>query len=365
MKNLTEFSGVILRQAASVRSTKLAELKASAKAAPASAVAEAETGPVLADDPNGSIVENQAALAEAAAPAQEAVPAEEAPVEAAPAAEAEAAPAEEAPVEAAPAAEAEAAPAEEAPAQEAAVPAEEANAKKPVEPRIDDETLAAAVGKEMGIEGDKLSYLMGALKAVGRKGLAQVRKVRVFQGEEGPAGAFSIGELHFVVDRIVVASKARDEGKGRGGRGKGGKGGKGRGRSENRGGGGGGAARPSGHKGGTGFDSMRKDERIGDVPTGGLGWSLSKTPGSEKNEGRGRGKPRRKGPRRGKPGAKPGEDRKPSNRNRNRNRKPRTDNAGAKAPEVTVKAPMVPAGKPTKAPAPVNEKPTEAQKSEA
>ena len=111
---------------------------------------------------------------------------------------------------------------------------------------------------------------------------------------------------------------------------------------------------------------MRKDEPTGDV-SGGLGWSLSRTPGSEKKEGRGRGKPGRKGPRRGKPGAKPGEDRKPNpNRNRNRNRKPRTDGGGAKAPEVTVKAPMVPANKPAEVAAKsVDVKPVEAPKSEA
>ena len=329
MKNLTEFSGVILRQAAAVRSTKLAELKANAKAAPQAPATEADTAPVVADDPNGPAVD--------AAPAD--APADDAAAESAPD---DAAPTEEV--------------AEAAPAADAA----------PAEPRIDDEALNAAVGEEMGVEGDKLGYLMGALKAVGRKGLDQVRKVRVFQGEQGPAGSFSIGELHFVVDRIVVASKSKDDGRG-------GKGGKGRGRSEGRGGsggggggGGGGARPPAGPKGGTGFDSMRKDEPTGDV-SGGLGWSLSRTPGSEKKEGRGRGKPGRKGPRRGKPGAKPGEDRKPNpNRNRNRNRKPRTDGGGAKAPEVTVKAPMVPANKPAEVAAKsVDVKPVEAPKSEA
>jgi len=342
MKNLTEFSGVILRQAAAVRSTKLAELKASAKAAPQATASEAETAPVVADDPNGAVVEAAEAPAEAAddapadAPAEAAAPEAEAPVEAADA------PAEAAPVEAA---------AEEKPAAEG----------KPAEARIDDEALSAAVGEEMGMEGDKLGYLMGALKAVGRKGLEQVRKVRVFQGEQGPAGSFSIDDLHFVVDRIVVASKSKDD---RGGKGRGAKGGKGRGQGRGGPGGGGSGFGGGGSvpKGGSGFDVMSKDESIGDV-SGGLGWSLAKTPGGAKKEGRGRGKPGRKGPRRGKPGAKPGEDRKP---NRNRNRKPRTDSGTAKAPEVTVKAPMVPAGKPAPAPKPaVEAKPADAPKSEA
>ncbi len=350
MKNLTEFSGVILRQAAAVRSTKLAELKANAKAAPEATAPEAETAPVVAEDPNGAIASADATAevsAEADAPAEATEAPAEAPAEATPVEAAET-PAEAAPVEAA---------AEEKPAE---APAAE---EKPAEARIDDEALAAAVGEEMGMEGDKVGYLMGALKAVGRKGLDQVRKVRVFQGEQGPAGSFSIGDLHFVVDRIVVASKSKDDrdGKGRGGKGRGGKG-RGQGRGGPGGGGsgfGGGASVP---KGGSGFDVMSKDESIGDV-SGGLGWSLAKTPGGAKKEGRGRGKPGRKGPRRGKPGAKPGEDR---NRNRNRNRKPRTDSGAAKAPEVTVKAPMVPAGKPAAAPKPaVETKPVDAPKTEA
>ncbi len=314
MKNLTEFSGVILRQAAVVRSATLAELKAASKVAPSAA-------PAAADSPG-----------DAEAPAQASA---EAPAEAS----------------------------ADAPAEASAdAPAVDAKAEAA---RVEDEALAAAVGEKMNIEGDRLKYLMGALKAVGRKGIDQVRKVRVFQGETGPAGAFSIDDLHFVVDRIVVASKSKDD---RDSRGRGGKGGKGRGRSEGRGGGGSGGAsgsgRPAGQRGGGGFDMMSKDERPGDVSVGGLGWSLSRVPGSEKKEGRGRGKPGRKGPRRGKPGSKPGEDRKPSNRNRNR--KPRPD-AGGKAPEVTVKAPMVAPGKKPAAAVPaksVDVKPAESPKSE-
>jgi hypothetical protein len=77
---------------------------------------------------------------------------------------------------------------------------------------------------------------------------------------------------------------------------------------------------------------MAKDEKVGDVPSGGLGWSLARKPGSDPKEGR---KPGRKGPRRGKPGDKPGNDR---NKNRNRNRK---GGAGGKpAPQVSFKAPL-------------------------
>ncbi len=289
MKNVTEFSGVILRRGAKVRADKLAELKAAAKeAVPAEAADEKETVPYEASP--AETKDEGTAEASAEAPAEVAA---------------------------------------EAPAE---VAAEEKSGEKsedaPKAPQIDEEALIAAVGEEMGFSPDRTKYLLGALKAVGRKGADQVRNVRVFQGEEGPRGCFSIDDLHFVVDRIVVAGKqsGKDDRKGRGGKGSGG-----------RGKGGGGQGRPPGGpgagRGGSGFDVMAKDEKIGDVPSGGLGWSLARKPGSEAKEGR---KPGRKGPRRGKPGDKPG-----NNRNRNRNRKGGAGGGSkAPAPQVSYKAPL-------------------------
>jgi chemotaxis protein histidine kinase CheA len=340
MKNVTEFSGVILLRGAKVRADKLAELKAAAKSAvPTVAADEIATSPVDAPPAEDQAGDNAdvasevqvAAEAEAEAAAEAATPAEaeaEAPAEALAeaAAEAPAEAAAEAPAEAA----AEAAtPAEAAAPAEAAEPAEAAaEAEAPKAPQVDEEALSAAIAEEMGFSPDRTKYLLGALKAVGRKGTDQVRNVRVFQGEEGPRGCFSIDDLHFVVDRVVVASKqsGKDDRKGRGGKGRDGK---------SRGGGG--QGRPSGGpgagRGGSGFDAMAKDEKIGEVPSGGLGWSLARKPGSDPKDGR---KPGRKGPKRGKPGDKPG-----SSRNRSRDRKGGAG-GGRKppAPQVSFKAPL-------------------------
>ncbi len=301
MKNLTEFSGLVLRRAAEVRAQKLVELKAQLESAPAP-VAPAAEAAAQAD------AELSSEAGQAPAEAQDAAPADEsAQSEASEEALAEAAPEASADAEQAAASadgDAHAAP-------EASADAGDGDGAGDRGPRVDDAALSAAVAEAMGLSEERAKYIMGALKAVGRKNLAQVRNVRVFQGETGPSGAYSVDDLHFVVDKIIVPSAAR--GRDEGGRGRDGKGGKGKGRDSGGrssggggggprpGGGGGGGPRPGGRATG-GFDGGLRDERPGDVPNGGLGWSLSRAPGENKR-GEGRGKPAgRKGPRRGKPG---------------------------------------------------------------
>lgn len=292
MKNLTEFPGFLLRRASAVRSEKLQELLAAAKTAPA---AEPESDAPAVDDSS----EATDTVASEASPAEEVAASPETAEESDKSTEAAA-------------------------ESDKTVTAEASDKPADDKPKVDEEALAAAVGEVMKVADERLTYLMGALQAVGRKGIDKVRQVRVFKGEEAPAGAFSIDDLHFVVDRIASpAKKSSGDNKGRGNKGRGNKGG---------GGGGGSGFKPSSPKAGQGFDSMARDERPGDVPSGGLGWSLERVPGADKDKrGPGRGKPGRKGPKRGKPG-KPGEKR--------NDRRPRSGGA-KKAPEVVVKATTV------------------------
>ncbi len=283
MKNVTEFPGFLLRRAHAVRKEAFQALKAALptqtepEEASDTVVTSAEESPTEAATPAGE----EAKEASSEAPSEDSAEAEKASADAKNDSE-----------------------------------SDKTEAESEKAPAVDEEALAKAVGEALKVSEERLEYLMGALKAIGRKGIEKVRQVRVFKGEEGPSGAFSIGELHFVVDRMAALKKSSPDSKGRGRDNKG-RDGKGRGRD---------------NKGGRGFDSMARDEKPGDVPSGGLGWSLERAPGSEKKEGRGgRGKPRRKGPKRGKPGDKPGENR---NRGRGRGKKP-------PMPEVVVKATTV------------------------
>lgn len=284
MKNLTEFPGFLLRRASAVRSEKLQELLAAAKTAPA---AEPESDAPAVDDSS----EATDTVASEASPAEEVAASPETAEESDKSTEA-------------------------ATESDKTVTAEASDKPADDKPKVDEEALAAAVGEVMKVADERLTYLMGALQAVGRKGIDKVRQVRVFKGEEAPAGAFSIDDLHFVVDRIASpAKKSSGDNKGRGNKGRG-----------NKGGGGGSGFKPSSPKAGQGFDSMARDERPGDVPSGGLGWSLERVPGADKDKrGPGKGRPR-KGPRKGKGG-------KPGGRSRSGGNK--------KAPEVVVKATTV------------------------
>jgi len=103
---------------------------------------------------------------------------------------------------------------------------------------LEGDALAEALAGELGVATDRASRLIEALDIVGAN-LDAVRLVRVFQGETGPAGATSVGEFHYAVDRVAKApSGRRDRRDDRGGGGR------------DRGGGGGGGG---GGRGGGGF----------------------------------------------------------------------------------------------------------------
>jgi len=97
---------------------------------------------------------------------------------------------------------------------------------------VDTAAIEAAIGGATGISGDRATRLREALDAASGK-LANVRLVRIYAGETGPAGSRKIGEHHFVVELMPESMKPNfqrpeKERGGRGGR-DGGKRGEGRG----------------------------------------------------------------------------------------------------------------------------------------
>src|ERR1017187_87073 len=154
MKTITEFSGILLQRAAEAQQAYRAEHPQISTPA----VETAPPAPVVAEESTAS---EDAAVTEPAA--VEAAAGEETSDGAAPSGEA--APSEggasEGDVEAQP----EAAPA----------------------PDLGSGPEAEAVGAALQVQGDRLSRLMEALDVVGRR-VAQVRLVRVIQGETAPAG---------------------------------------------------------------------------------------------------------------------------------------------------------------------------------
>ena len=172
---------------------------------------------------------------------------------------------------------------------------------------VEADALAEAASAELGLSGDRVARLFEALEAAGGK-LETVRTVRVYQGEEVPPRAKSVGEFHYVIERLgnAVPGKADRDDRGRGGR-KGGPGGRkpgGPGRGPGGPGGkpggfGGGKPGGPGGRGTGGFSSDDRPKRGEKVPSGGEGWSLTAAP-REGGEGRGRGRgkppPRRRPP---------------------------------------------------------------------
>jgi hypothetical protein len=144
---------------------------------------------------------------------------------------------------------------------------------------------AEAVGEALQVEGDRLSRLMEALDVVGRR-VAQVRLVRVLQGENPPQGAQKRGDYYYAVDLAPrPQSQQRDGFDGRDGDRRRGPGGRDRGgRPGDRGPGGArGAGGPPG-KGGK-FSNDRPSSRDGDMregrgemPRAGAGWMLTRAP---------------------------------------------------------------------------------------
>lgn len=235
---------------------------------------------------------------------------------------------------------------------------------------LEPDALASAVGDEVGVGGDRATRLLEALEAIGDK-LDNVRLVRVYQGEQAPPRAKSVGEFHYVIDLMASAkAAAKPQGRDQRGRGRGKPGDRGRGKPGDRGrGGGGGGGRPSKPTGlrgggppgggarGSGFgmgrpERPKKGEKL---PSAGAGWSLTRAP-REEGERRGRGRPDRKrkrggpkdgrgprrdgrgrGPRRpdGAPGAKPAAgDGKPGGDGKGgAGRKPRGRGRGPRKPQ--------------------------------
>ena len=163
---------------------------------------------------------------------------------------------------------------------------------------LEGDALAEAIGAEVGVSGDRLARLLELVDVAGEK-LGNVRLVRVFQGETAPPQAMSVGEFHYVLDRMAAPPRAdrgdRDDRRGgRGGR----EGGPRRDRP-----GGPGRGGPGGARGRDGFGADR-GERVNprEVPVAGAGWLMTRAPRDPDEDRRG---PRR-GPRRDRP---PGERR--------------------------------------------------------
>ncbi|HEY8142117.1 MAG TPA: hypothetical protein VIG06_05575 [Kofleriaceae bacterium] len=184
---------------------------------------------------------------------------------------------------------------------------------------LEGDALTEAIGAEVGVSGDRLARLLELVDVAGER-LGNIRLVRVFQGETAPQGAMSVGEFHYVLDRMAAPARPdrgdRDDrrggrggpGGGRGGPGGGGPGrggpggGPGGGRGGPGGGGpGGGRGGPGGARGRDGFGGDRGGERVNprEVPVAGAGWMMTRAPrdpDEDKRGPRGRGGPRRDRP---------------------------------------------------------------------
>jgi hypothetical protein len=124
------------------------------------------------------------------------------------------------------------------------------------------EELPAALGEALKVEGDKLTYLLGALEATNeaiRDDFKRVIVASLGEGEKAPSGAKQVGDKYYTVEHYAPAfrkgapEESRGFGKrgGRDGKGRGGKGGK-RGERGGREGGRGGDRPGGGERGGRG-----------------------------------------------------------------------------------------------------------------
>ena len=152
------------------------------------------------------------------------------------------------------------------------------------EPALGSGPEAEAVGAALQVQGDRLTRLMEALDVVGRR-VAQVRLVRVVQGESAPSGAQKRGEFFYLIDLMPrpqsmqqdsFDSRDGDRRRGPGGRDRGGRPGGNRGPG---GAGGGGGAPGSGGKFSldrpSGRDGGGREAR-GETPRAGAGWMLGR-----------------------------------------------------------------------------------------
>jgi hypothetical protein len=85
--------------------------------------------------------------------------------------------------------------------------AAQARAQKVAE-GLEGDALNEALAQALGVPADRAARLVEALGVTGED-LDSVRLVRVFQGETGPQGATSVGEFHYVVDRVARPSSGR------------------------------------------------------------------------------------------------------------------------------------------------------------
>ena len=165
---------------------------------------------------------------------------------------------------------------------------------------LEGEALAEAVGAEVGVSGDRLARLLELVDLAAER-LGNVRLVRVFQGETAPAGAMSVGEFHYVLDRMAAPPRPDRGGDDRrGGREGGRRDRPGGGRGGPGGPGGGGRGGPGGARGRDGFGGDR-GERVNprEVPVAGAGWMMTRAPrdpDEDRRGPRGRGGPRRDRP---------------------------------------------------------------------
>src|SRR5262245_59514110 len=148
-------------------------------------------------------------------------------------------------------------------------------------PAVEDPAIAA-IATALGVQPDRAARLIEALDIIGDR-LDEVRLVRVFQGEKGPHGAVSRGEFHYVIDRVAGGPRMRDDRRG--------------GRGERRGD----RDKPRGLgslKAGGEKQERKEDERPGrgEMPRAGIGWQLTAAPRDFGGRGRGRGPARGRGP---------------------------------------------------------------------
>ncbi len=77
---------------------------------------------------------------------------------------------------------------------------------------LEGDALIAAIAGDLALPEDRVRRLIEALDVVGD--VEKVRLVRVFQGEKGPIGATSVGEFHYVVDRLAAPERRRRDDRG-------------------------------------------------------------------------------------------------------------------------------------------------------
>lgn len=93
------------------------------------------------------------------------------------------------------------------------------------------EEIQAGLAEAFKFEGDKLKYFVNALEVAGQnsENLKRVIVISLAEGENAPAKATKVEELHylpeFVIDAKAVAALKADPGKGPRGKGRGGRGG--------------------------------------------------------------------------------------------------------------------------------------------